>query len=671
MRTFRLPLCIALSATAILSCGPAPDAVAPSGAATSAPPPAAAAPLKQVAAASPANLSPVAEPADMVAVIRWKNPKAMASALSSCANLPLPRQAMDQGAQGLAEGLLNEVLRSRTAAKQLAPLVVLDAPVDGVATLDVAQRRRNVLFALSVGLSSLEQAKAAVESLGPAVELSPGVFRVGTKETQRDAACVLSASAGSSPARLVCGPKEKDATTLAPYLTRTMSVAAPAQADLHGEFRIAPIDARFGGMLRQQLSALPVLAQAELGIDDQKLERAVIETAATVSDELGTILSDLDKITVDIGLNPTSCGEISAALQLRGRSSWLAGTLTERPERAGPPPPIFWRAPKDSRGVGYGRGSDSARFAGILRSLRILLESALASENIGAPADRKALADLIRLPIGSDVASVTASGDVTEPAAARPSAQQRFDSKMSKWLGWNLFGFEEGPESLTKFFKDLVSAYDRKGLMTPLRKELGNDAKWLPSIKLVPPPAPLGPGALDIEVKLSDLPEGEINFEARDMASKKKPEKVTFSAHLLLMPDGKRTWLAFGVNRDELVKRLRSVKSDAPDSGTIAARTDLQMLKSGRHMSAGFTSLRGILASFDSFGDMGRALPSEARRVLQALPSMPNHGETPLLLATTVTTGNTARIETSFKIPKGAFEDLGSLVIKSMKVAGP
>src|SRR5262249_52325445 len=140
------------------------------------------------------------------------------------------RQAMDQVTQGFARGFLSEMFRGETAANQLAPLVMLDSPVEGVATLDVAQRRRNVLFAVSVGLSSLEQAKAAVESLGPAVELSPGVFRVGTKDTQRDVACVLAASAGSSPARLVCGPKEKDATTLTPYLTRTVAIAAPAPA---------------------------------------------------------------------------------------------------------------------------------------------------------------------------------------------------------------------------------------------------------------------------------------------------------------------------------------------------------------------------------------------------------------------------------------------------------
>jgi hypothetical protein len=454
-----------------------------------------------------------------------------------------------------------------------------------------------------------------------------------------------------------------------------MAVAPPAPADLHGEFRVAPIDARFGALLRQQLSALPILAQAELGIDDPKLERTVIETVASVSDELGVILSDLDKITLDVSLNPTTCGELNAALQLRGRSSWFAGTMTERPERAGPPPAIFWRAPKDSRGVGYGRGTDTARFAGPLRTLRILVESALASGNIGSAADRKAVADLIRIPIGSDVATVTASGDIADAGTVRSTAQQRFDAKINKWLGWNLFGVEEGPDSLTKFFKDVVSTYERKGLTDPIRKELGSDAKMMPTIKLVPAPAPLGPGALDIEVKVADLPAREFldddDTVAKDAASKKKPEKVTFSAHLLLMPDGKRTWIALGVNRDELVKRLRTVKSDAPDSGTIAARSDLEMLKSSRHMSAGFTTLRGILGSFESFGGMGRSLPSEARRVLQALPSMPNRGETPLLLTTSVTTGNTARIESSFKIPKGAFEDLGSLMMKSMKVAGP
>jgi hypothetical protein len=206
--------------------------------------------------------------------------------------------------------------------------------------------------------------------------------------------------------------------------------------------------------------------------------------------------------------------------------------------------------------------------------------------------------------------------------------------------------------------------------MDPIRKELGSDAKMLPTIKIVPAPAPLGPGALAVEVKLTDLPGSRFGADT-DGPSKKKADKVTFSVHLLLMPDGKqRTWIALGANRDELVKRLGAVKSGAPDSGTIAARPDLEKLKSGRHMSAGFMTLQSVVSPIASLGAIGGGLPREARQVIAALAGMPNRGETPLLITTSVTTGNLSRTEISFEVPKGAFEDLGAVVMKSMKAGG-
>src|SRR5262249_11213934 len=67
-----------------LACGPAPEPAAPTAAGTAAPK---AAPSATVAAAAPLDLKPVAEPADLVGMLRWKSPDATLKHAASCAGV--------------------------------------------------------------------------------------------------------------------------------------------------------------------------------------------------------------------------------------------------------------------------------------------------------------------------------------------------------------------------------------------------------------------------------------------------------------------------------------------------------------------------------------------------------------------------------------------------------
>src|SRR5262249_45129897 len=118
------------------------------------------------------------------------------------------------------------------------------------------------------------------------------------------------------------------------------------------------------------------------------------------------------------------------------------------------------------------------------------------------------------------------------------------------------------------------------GLLDPLKKELGPDASSLPAAKLVTPPRELGRGALDLELK----------FQIDAKRSEKKP--LEFALHVLLMPDGKSTWIAIGPTRDDLVKHLLMAKSGAPETGTLAARPGLESLRNGKNTGSGFITLR-------------------------------------------------------------------------------
>jgi len=675
---------IALVLAGPLACEPPAPPVVP---AVEAPHPAA--PVVAVAAPAAYDLAPVAEPIDVIGLLRWKSPTVDLNNLGSCSNVPsalieqLPRIGLGKA--------FEKAFRDQVDGSALASLVAMDAAVDAVVTLD-ATRTPKPVFAVAIGLTSLDGAKQAAGSKGSLTEIVPGVWRIGDKD-RRGLNCAIAVSAGATPARLVCAEKEKDVVALAPFLTRTLPTLAPAPADFHLELRVAPIDARFGDQLRQQLRALPVLAQTQATLGEPDFDNAIMASATALSDEIGSIVGDLDKLQIDATMDKGTCLTSATALQMRGKSSWMVNTMIDRADRVGPPPAIFWRAPRDASSVFYGRGSDPSRYTEILRTLRTMLVGGLKKLAIGSDDDRKALAELITLPLGKDVNTVSASGHsgpIAPKAGAKPAPvvdhgrgpAARLSGALGN-LGWYVVGFDDGADVLTKQLKDFVAVYNRKGLRAPLKKALGKDEAYMPTVKVVAAPASLGKGALDVEVKF-DIPDDDAFTDdgaaalGRAPGGKAKPVKLaknaktTLTFHLLLVVDGKGAWVGFGGNRDDVVKHLLMSKSGAPDADTIAARPGLESLKGGKNLSAGFLTLNTFIKAVENglSGEMA-SKPTELAMMKRVISQIPNKGDTPIFLTTTVAAGAAPRVEMKLEMTKGSFEDLGSMVRQGMDALLP
>ncbi|APR83823.1 Hypothetical protein A7982_09172 [Minicystis rosea] len=613
-------------------------------------------------AATPVDLTPVAEPADIFVTARWKNPNATMHGLSACANVP--EGLADDSIRALIGKGLSKAFRGGIDGRQIADILAYDASVDFVVSLDASRRSPSALYAFSVGLTSLDRAKQVAQGAGELVEVAPGLFRLGAKESG-DLACVVGAAAGAAPARLICGHRDKDITTLGPYLARNVPVSEPPKNDMHAELRFAPIDARYGGDIRRGLGFLPNLARAR-GIGESRFDAALEEAATALAEEGSALAGDLDRVTVDFTADGGTCLTAKTALQMRGSTSWVAQSIAESSAKSGPPPALFWRAPVDSGSASYGRAADPARYAGILRTLRGFAEGGLAKEKIGSEADRKALASLLNLPFAKGTSFVVASGHAQggskQPAGAKLDQQQLADELVGSYLGWYMIGFDEGPEAITKLLKDLVAVYGRKGLTDPLRKAIGKDARMLPTLKFVTAPRQLGKGAQDLEIK----------FEIEPKAGEKP---IVVTVHALVMADGKSSWLGFGANRDEVVKHLLMAKSGAPDSGTLSARAGLEPLRNGKAVSSGFVTLgvltRGIGSVLDNQAITSQ-MPGGAGPVAElgrALHNLPNKGDTPIFVVTDAQREG-PRSETSLQVQKGSLEDLGVLVMTAVNLAG-
>jgi hypothetical protein len=613
--------------------------------------------------AVPEDLAPVAEPSDIVILARWKNPNATISGLTACA--AVPTNLAENNARKLVDRALVRAFRGGVDGRQIADLVSFDASVDLVASLEPGRRGTpRMLSAFSIGLTSLERAKQAMASSGALVELTPGQWRVGVKDSG-DLTCVIGPAAGAAPARIICGPQDRDVMTLGPYLARNVPVSAPPAHDGHAELRFGAVEARYGGDLRRGLGFLPSFARTQT-IGQARFDHALEEAAAALADEGAALINDLDRVTVDLDVDASSCLTAKTSLQLRGKSSWLARSMERSGERAAPPPPLFWRAPIDSESASYSRALDASRYAGIFRVLRDLVEGKLAEGQIGSEADRRALGALIALPFGKDTSMVMASGHAPGTtkqlaAGAKPTAQQIADEVMQNAVGWTMIGFDEGPEALSKLLKDAVDVYARKGLLAPVRKEMGNDADALPAAKIAGATKDLGKGALDLQLKFDvDKSPGAA-------------EKVSFTVHVMLMPDGKTTWLALGLNRDDLVKHLKMAKTGAPDSSTLAARPGLEPLRDGKATGQGFFTLgvltraAGNILQSPILMDNVRRPPPGLGELGKALGNLPHRGETPIFLTTQATTSTGPQTDFVVHVQKGTFEDIGVLLMTSLR----
>ena len=302
--------------------------------------------------------------------------------------------------------------------------------------------------------------------------------------------------------------------------------------------------------------------------------------------------------------------------------------------------------------------------------MRGLLSGKLAKDKIGTEADRRAVANLVAIPFPKGASVVTASGHRGVGAAsAATSGVASQGTGIADKLGWSLFGVDEQPEQVAKLLKGWVAVYQRRGLVDALRSDLKLSAEWVPKARFIPPPGPLGKGALDLELQ---FPAKAVETPPKDPKDKDADKQTPVLFHVLLMPDGTDTWIAFGSSRDNLVRHLAMVKSTASDSGTLAARPGLEPLRSGTSVSSGFITLGAFtypLANALSGQELGTLPGKAAQSLMTVIQNLPNKGETPVFLASSVTLGPGPKAELAVTMPKAFVEDLGSLVTTGARLA--
>lgn len=641
-----------LGAAAVpLACGgaapqtPTPQTPAPIASGT--------APGTSVIAAPATDLSVATEPADVVAVVRWKSPAVTFNTIQQWFGIPIP-----------VDEIADEIFRARRAASAFA----LDAPVDLVVALDpkAPDQDPTPFIGFSVGMRSLDEGRRALEQRAPLQEVGPGVYRVELGTRHDRLICVLGPSLGAAPARLVCGPRDRDVDALQPYLARGLAAAPTPASDLHGELRFAPAQRRYGPMLPSVLQLGSSFLSHKLATDDRSLNRAITDAISGVSDEIVALTNDLDGIQLDLRIDQTArvvSGDMS--VKFKSRNSWTAQRMFDNKDKAGAPPELFWALPAASDAAFYNWGQKDRPYEGIRRVGGELLRAALANQGLPA-ADREAVAQVFEQMFQTWPPTVSANGhlDTLPSRSATSDDMERLRDTFKASIGWYLIGLDEKPDRFDRWLRDVAAAYNRPGVRRWLATQAHIDAKKLPKVQYGAATVPglTGVKALQISVSTYSL----------DGVPRDKPGKlVTLTYWVLVMPDGGRSWVAMGADRPTLEKRLAEVKSG---QRTLTSRAGLETLRSDRTVGGGFMSVasvawgttRDLISALGGHGT-GRLDPFE---MADGLSRLPHHGQDPITFASTVRDGSPSELTVRFRVPKGTVDDL-SWLTSALSAGGP
>lgn len=607
-------------------------------------PPAPATPSTPIASAvaqekdEPPDLAPVAVPAELIAVARFKRPQTAIETVAAWANFPYKVQ---------------DVLPSELSGLQ--SVVAWDAPLEAAVALDPLGEGKlpEPLAVVSLGLTSLEGALDFARSKGQSVRrLRAGVYRVGDSE---QISCAAGVALGSAPARLVCGHRPHDVDGLFNYATRGLSNEPLPNVDFQVELRLEPVKKKY----QAEIGSARLLAGfllREIQVDNPRFDRALSDVAYSLIDEATAVVHDLDKVRIDANLdNAKNLLDARFDLKFAGQKSWFVQTSAESLARVEPPPALFWQMPADSTQASFSVGFKPGRLKPIGKTLAELLDGYLESEKMPAGLRNQASKSLESL-FEQNTKQVSAHGELAElPNDPLLAAGYRA-------FGWGVTAFEGDAKNLSAFADGLSAIINNRELPRLLKKRVNLEpALWPKVSSRVVQLRGFKPGAKAYRFEISrelfeKYAKGQLKLEP---TPKGKAPAKSVPLTLIVAYDGEHSWVGESPDEKALIKRLESLKD--PQAQVLSSRAGLETLKSTPRAAGGFLTLSHFANQLSALG-----AASDSQKLLAALP---HHGDTPVLFSYDVSAGG-PELTTTFTLPRAAVEDLGALVPVFALMAG-
>jgi hypothetical protein len=663
---------------------------------------------KPAVAAMPADTSEVPEPKTLLLFTRINKPSDALKMVGAWTSLPMP--ASDDAAELIT-------------GKPVGRAIDLDKPIDFALASDPRGRGVKPLYAISVAVKSADEAQSVLSEHFKVSAGGSGIIKLEEKKTrggpsEREPAdddddgsgperrCQLTPSAGDAKMRLICAGTDAALRELAPYLARTAPRRA-YPADIHAEGRIDPLKP----MVSSGKQMVPMMVRSLLGGGAGKNSSAIADVVnAVVGDGIDFAL-DLDRLSFDAKLEDKGASAVFTT-SFKDTSSLTSRIVTSHPERADVPPAAFWHLPADSDATFFHRGVDASE----INHPRDLLLEALGHkfEIDGMPtADRKVVTDalthylaIVTSPAvyakGVDVAGVQkalaavkskkelSDGPLRKDAATKDAKPAQTDAEVKaieQLAGWALVGVEEPATKVQAVAKEWAATFARPGVAKWLKEGSALDGLPPPTLKLQPVAAKLGLPKDTVQLELTvvhslgDAPSsappappvapkaGAVPSKPTAAAAPKKILARPTKLHMYFVPDGTRTWIAFGLDEALVASKVLAALGTSPEAGTLAKREGLDELRTAKVNSGGFIDVRGFAAG-TAFEYVLDNPPSTFRDPFRGIAGSPQQGQTPIpftFLSQSGTGPGRAMVVTA-KVPRTAIQDIVLLAFRPSRV---
>lgn len=567
-------------------------------------------------------------PADLIAVGRLANPATVIDTVAAWAKYPIDVRAL--------------VSKNKPEA---AALLVYDAPVEFAVALDNKGLGNfpQPFAVVSIGVSSVEGTVEFAKRQGQSVRMQrPGVYQIAKGKSP---VCAVAASIGKAPARLVCGDRQEDIDALLGYATRGLPTENMGKADLHIELRADPLRRRYSKDLRQLKTMAAPFVLSEMSLDSPRFDRALADAVHGVADEVLSLAEDIDQIRIEAALDKSgNVLETTTAFKFRGQSSWTVQTMVDAAKRSKGVPEMFWKLPKDSELATFGVGANAKRYDAIRKTLAELMDGALEKEKVPRKV-RDQLSDVL-------LDTWTAEGDFVyahselmgSGAPGKPGSALAIRDSIRSRLGWYVIGIDDKPAKYKGYLDKVVKLYNDAQLRQLLDKRMKVKGTDLPKLSARPARGLAG-GATTYELVLTSAFFGKLD------GAEKGARVPPLSIVITVLPDGDRTWIGLSADEKLLNTKLTEVKKG---DATLASREGIGQLKTARGVSGGFFTAGNLVKSAaDSIAD--------ASDIKKALNAMPHHGETPVLMWTTVSAGAGPNVLWTLRVPRAVVEDIAAI----------
>lgn len=595
-----------------------------------------AAPAPVAAAQRPASSSPVAPAFDVAAVprppgltvsVRIAHPEESRKALAALLGDAFPASRAVT-ARALAQFALGDALTD---------VLDLSQPVD-VAMEVVGTRPAGV--ALSAAITRIDQArKDLAEDFridaepGGVLALSP---LPSAGKASLSSHCALRPAFGPAPYRLVCATDAAFLASAGPYLARTVT-RQEIRADAH-----AVLD------MKGVAPGIAALGEDGKGegprADGERVGRALVIQP----------LTEISTVTLDADVNARA-GDATLSVDLKSADSPLLKIGVALAREPAPVPDVFWRLPADADFAVASRGVAASDYG----ELRTIVSDGI-RRSAGAHMTPAAEARFMRLfdeTFFTGGPFLVAHGFDAEAARvaiglAAPAGEAAKAAEADALAPWVLLEVDEPSTRWTHVIAELgaIAKMD-----APTSRER-NGAASAPQTRtrFDVPPLPAA----------ADLPAGSLHFtiEERPLHGAGKharPEESApypTTAHVLIVPDAGRTWMAIGRVERVLLAKLHGILGRGVKVSTLGERPGIDLLREVRGNLAGFVTVAAFAASDVTSTPVFGHDRFKARARLDLIHDLPEHGATPIpfLFGGDVEGGDARRLSLRAQLPRAA-----------------